>query len=109
MEAVRNRLSNVVIENKDFENLIKVYDRETAFFYCDPPYLNAEDVYDISFGKADHERLKCCLSGIKGLFLLSYNDHDFIRALYKDFNIRGVERANNLSSGQYKELMITNY
>jgi len=109
MDAVKQRFSSVVIENKDFENLIKIYDRESAFFYCDPPYFNAEDYYDVEFGTADHERLKECLSGTKGLFLLSYNDHEFVRELYKDYNILGVVRANNLSKGNYKEVIITNY
>jgi DNA adenine methylase len=103
------RIGGVVIENKDFENLIKVYDRKTAFFYCDPPYFKAESYYDVSFGTADHERLNDCLNGIKGLFMLSYDDHEFIRKMYKNYNIRGVTRANNLSSGEYKEVVITNY
>lgn len=32
------RMKDTVIENKDFESLILQYDREDAFFYCDPPY-----------------------------------------------------------------------
>ena len=31
------RLAEVVIENKDCVDLIRQYDREDAFFYCDPP------------------------------------------------------------------------
>jgi DNA adenine methylase len=109
MDAVRERLSRVVIERKDYDNLIKVYDRRDALFYCDPPYYKTEDYYDVPFGKADHIKLKDRLNGIKGLFLLSYNEDEFIRELYKDFNIHGVERANNLSKGNYKEIIITNY
>ncbi|MFR7844221.1 MAG: DNA adenine methylase [Gallintestinimicrobium sp.] len=37
------RLADTVIENKDFEALIRQYDREGAFFYCDPPYYMTED------------------------------------------------------------------
>ncbi len=108
---VQKRLldSGVVIEHKDFENLIKVYDRPTAMFYCDPPYHTTEDYYDVEFKAEDHIRLKDCLNGIKGRFLLSYNDDDFIRNLYKDFNISEVVRGNNLTSGKYKELLIRNY
>jgi len=109
MQAVRERLSRVVIERKDFDDLIKVYDRKDALFYCDPPYYKTEGYYDVPFGKADHIRLKDRLSGIKGLFLLSYNDDEFIRELYRDFNIRSVERANNLGKGRYREVIITNY
>lgn len=111
MKAVRERIYNsgVVIEHKDFENLIKVYDREKAFFYCDPPYYKAEKYYDAVFTLADHERLKDCLSKVKGLFLLSYNDCPEVRKLYEGYNIREVERGNNLSRGKYRELIITNY
>jgi len=111
LSEVQKRLldNGVVIEHKDFENLIKVYDRPTALFYCDPPYHTTEDYYDVEFGAEDHIRLKDCLNSIKGQFLLSYNDDDFIRNLYKDFNITDVIRNNNLSSGKYKELLISNY
>jgi len=40
---------------------------------------------------------------------LSYNDDEYIRELYKNFNIIAVERQNNLSSGSFKELIITNF
>ena len=53
--------------------------------------------------------LKQCLSSIKGRFILSYNDSEFIRELYRDFEICSVERPNNLSRGIYKELIIKNY
>lgn len=107
---VQERLmKGVVIEHKDFENLIKVYDRPTALFYCDPPYHTTEDYYDVGFGQSDHIRLKDCLNNIKGRFLLSYNDDDFIRDLYKNFRITEATRSNNLTSGEYKELLICNY
>lgn len=109
---VKDRLERVVIENKSYEDLIKVYDRKKALFYCDPPYHNTEKYYDNSFTEDDHIKLKDCLSKIKGNFILSYNDDDFIRNLYKEFNIKSIERANNLvfkNKGKFKELIITNF
>ena len=99
----------MVIEHKDFENLIKVYDRPTALFYCDPPYHSTEKYYDVPFAESDHIRLRDTLANIKGKFLLSYNDDDFVRGLYKDFKIEAIERGNNLAGGKFKELIITNY
>ncbi|MBE6855891.1 MAG: DNA adenine methylase [Ruminococcus sp.] len=101
--------AGVVIEHKDFENLIKVYDRPGALFYCDPPYHKTEKYYDAEFLNSDHERLNNCLKGIKGKFILSYNDDVYIRDLYRDFNITAVERQNNLGKGSFKELIIKNY
>ncbi len=43
--------SSVVIEHKDFENLIKVYDRPAALFYCDPPYHSTENITTFNSGK----------------------------------------------------------
>lgn len=106
---VEKRISSVEIEHKDFEDLIKQYDRPDALFYCDPPYHTTEDSYSERFSETDHYRLNGVLTALKGRFILSYNDDDFVRNLYKDFNIQAISRQNNLSSGQFKEVIITNY
>ena len=113
----RERLKSVIIENRDFEDLIKTYDRDNAVFYVDPPYVGAEQYYNkryCDFGITDHIRLNSRLKRIKGKFILSYNDCDFVRDYYKDFNIMGVTRDNLLPAktdikNKYKEVIITNY
>jgi DNA adenine methylase len=118
LAAIKERLKTVVIENKDFVALIKQYDRPHTLFYCDPPYYGTERYYDhgdASFVREMHEKLAELLAGIKGRVVLSYNDNDFIRGLYKSngFVINDISRQNNLSSkiGQkpYKELIIRNF
>lgn len=42
------RLANVIVENKDFEDVIRQYDRSDAWIYCDPPYFEAE-CYEVAF------------------------------------------------------------
>lgn len=110
---IQKRLNRVVIENKDFENLIHQYDRDGALFYCDPPYHTTENMYEVEFGESDHIRLRDTLREISGKFVLSYNDDDFVRNLYRDFKVEEVQRQNNLKAkiGGYvfKELIITNY
>ena len=108
-ETVAKRLERVIIEHKDFEALIKQYDRTDALFYCDPPYHTTEKHYSEKFTEADHYRLNTVLTALKGHFILSYNDDDFIRELYKDFNIEAVSRQNNMSSGAFKEVIIKNF
>lgn len=113
-----NRLRKVVVENKDFEKLIGHYDRPSSFFYCDPPYFMTEKHYmnigEAGFRKEDHYRLFNKLSVIKGKFLLSYNDCEFIRELYKDFYFESVTRLNNIAlrfdkGSEFPELLIANY
>ena len=38
-------LQSVIIENKDCIELIRFHDGKGVFFYCDPPYYEAEDLY----------------------------------------------------------------
>ena len=109
LTEVEERLESVVIENMDFCELIKRYDCDGALFYCDPPYSRTERYYDEAFRKDDHERLKAILSQISGKFILSYDGSDFIRDLYRDFEIIEVERQNNMANGWYKELIIRNF
>lgn len=112
---IQKRLSKVVIENKDFEGLIKVYDKSDALIYLDPPYYGTEKYYSAQFSKDDHERLNSVLKNIKGKFILSYNDCEYIREIYKEFNIEEINRQHNLvgrytdKENVYKELIIRNY
>jgi DNA adenine methylase len=114
LSEISERLQRVVVECKDFANLIKVYDRPAALFYCDPPYVGTEDMYDAAFGDAQHRQLREILGGIKGKFILSYNNCPYIRDLYDGFHIDEITRDNNMSNkpcrkAQYKELIIKNY
>lgn len=109
-----HRLHDTVIENKDFEALIRQYDREDAFIYCDPPYYQTEGHYAVAFSLDDHYRLRDTLAACKGRWLVSYNDCDFIRELYKNFHIESVSRLNSLAQRydggcEYAEVLIANY
>lgn len=111
------RLQKVIVENKDFEKLIRQYDRPVSFFYCDPPYFATESYYkDVGFSRADHIRLMETLTGIKGKFLVSYNDCPEIREIWDKpgIQIESIERLNNLAQRydngcMYAEVLISNY
>ncbi len=114
-EEITERLSDVVIENKDFESVIKLYDKQDTLFYLDPPYHKTEKYYNNEkvFDEADHRRLKERMGNIKGKFVLSYNDDEFIRELYKDYRVEGMTRSCTLSANssgdKFKELIIRNF
>ena len=111
---LENRMANVVVENQDFETLIKHYDRPDSFFYADPPYFSSEDMYEVGFGWDDHVRLRDTLKNIKGKFLLSYNDCPEIRELYDGFSLLDFSRSHSMvqryeAGKEFKELLIGNY
>ncbi|MEG2000541.1 MAG: DNA adenine methylase [Evtepia sp.] len=114
LSKVQERLRGVNIENRDFANIIKTYDRKEALFYLDPPYVGTERYYESAFETADHTRLRETLQAIKGRFILSYNDHPLIRELYADYRIECVTRRESLSSSgennrTFHEVIIRNY
>ncbi len=114
IRELESRMSNVVVENQDFETLIKHYDRADTFFYADPPYFSSEGMYEVGFTWDDHVRLRDTLSGVKGKFLLSYNDCLEIRELYEDFSVFDFSRVHNMAQRyeagkEFKELLIGNY
>ncbi len=114
IKELEDRMANVVVENQDFETLIKHYDRPDTFFYADPPYFSTEDMYAVGFNWDDHVRLRDTLANIKGKFLLSYNDCPEIRQLYEGFSLFDFSRTHSMAQRyeagkEFKELLIGNY
>ena len=109
-----NRLSNVIIENQDFETLTVHYDRSNTCFYYDPPYKMSEYVYGCGFTDEDHERLYRLICSVQGKVLLSYNDCEWVRKRYKDFQIFDFSRIHSMvqrydAGKQFPELLIGNF
>lgn len=109
----QQRLAWVRIENLDFRECIKRYDRKYTFFYLDPPYHTPTSrSYCSFFIDHDYRDLKCILDHIEGRFLLSINDCPFIRDLFSAYTIEEIEtRYSVMSNGNKKvsELLIRNY
>ena len=105
------RLKGICIENMDFKKLIEAYDHPQILFYLDPPYIGTESYYQTpnGFGIEQHIELAKILSSIQGKFVLSYNDCEVVRDLYKGFEIIEVQTTYSLNGAnkkQAKELII---
>ena len=120
IERAYLRLEDVLIENRDFSQIIRGYDHTDTLFYCDPPYHGTEEYYkgigDEGFTEADHIRLRDSLLKIQGKFLLSYNDDAFVRDLYNDpgLFLTEVKRPDSMRQRtkpgtMFSELIISNY
>lgn len=115
---LKRRLRNTYVENLDYKVIFEKYDRQWTIFFCDPPYLETDIKFSvdckINFDKDEHIKLANILKNIKGKFLLTINDHPFIRKLYEGFNITETKvnysvAKKNESRKKYNELIITNY
>lgn len=66
----------------DFGPLIEDAPRE-CFIYCDPPYYEkGPELYKHSMDDAAHARLAGLLRATRATWVLSYDDHEFVRDLY---------------------------
>ncbi|WP_195989540.1 MULTISPECIES: DNA adenine methylase [Clostridium] len=114
--------ADIKILNGDFEASLKGV-RKGAFVYLDPPYdpvSNSSNFtgYDKGgFNRDEQIRLKklCDKLDKKGVkFLLSNSATDFIKDLYKDYNIKIVKakraiNSNGNARGEVDEVLVRNY
>lgn len=126
MKNLVRRLSYIQRYNKDYKEFIDLFmergktlkqkGREKMFLYLDPPYYEMGGATK-DFKNFNHEELRAKIQEIHDdgdiLFLLSYNDHPWVREQYKDFYIEDFEVAYrmNYKTGRAnkKEVLIRNY
>ena len=114
----KKQLDGVIIENLDFRELIKRYEpREGDLWYMDPPYVIAgerKDYYFHDFTMDMHRDLRNLCDEIdnkNGLFMVSYDNRDEVKELYKSYIINEVKciYAGSKDKKEKIELIITNY
>lgn len=110
-ENIGQKLKNSIILNTSFEKLIQEYDNAGTFFYLDPPYeISSENGYK---DYVTPNEVYNALQGLKGKFMLSYNDSPNIRKIFAAYTIRTIDNiymgSTTIDRRQKKELIITNY
>lgn len=122
-KAIHERLKLAQIDNRDFEEVIAGYDGERTLFYVDPPYVGSanENYYfkciDKTFTMWDHQRLYMALKNMKGKFILTVDDCEWVRERYciPDSGFFVIDNEVFYSSGDknnrrhVNELIIMNY
>jgi DNA adenine methylase len=102
LAELAKRWIDVTLENRDFRDIIRLYDSANTVFYCDPPYLTTtqaqrDSYYRLRFTHADMKTLLDMLSKIKGKFVLKLpEDHmniSYIREFASRYEIEVVEHT----------------
>lgn len=78
-EALSKRIEMTQIECTDALKVIKTRDSDDTFFYCDPPYFNANMGHYKGYTDEDFRRLLDSLATIKGKFMLSSYPSDLLK------------------------------
>ena len=111
--SYRDLLLKAILMKKDYRDIIRKYDSKDTFFYLDPPYHGIECPY-VSCD-LNPEQIARAVRGLKGKFLLSYNDHPDVRRAFRSYRIEEVSQIYEVSKAstgttkQVTELLIRNY
>jgi DNA adenine methylase len=84
------RLSGVVIENKNYADVLVQHDHKTALHYVDPPYLfevrkSRNKVYEHEMTVKEHGDMAKVLKSLKGMVVISGYESDLYGRLFKSF------------------------
>lgn len=111
IEDAHKRLQRVQIESLPYEDILKRFDRPTTLFYLDPPYYGRK-LYNYNLEPDDFRKMAELLAKLQGKFVLSLNDVPEVRAIFKQFHIKGIELAytsQKVAGRRYREVLITNF
>ena len=107
LEEAKKRLQGVIIENLDYKDILRLYDRPTTLFFFDPPY-DTDYTYGIKF---DYDELLDKCRDIKGFFILTLNGE--MKDKFKEFNIIDSEVNYSVTcktgNNKKEEIIIMNY
>lgn len=111
IERAHRRLARVQVECLPYQQILKKYDRPTTLFYMDPPYWRRR-LYRHNFTDEDFVELAHRLHSIKGMFVLSLDDHPDVRKLFSQWHLRAIDlayTARRTLNKRFHELLITNF
>lgn len=101
------RFDRVAVECLEWERLIKLYDKDSTFFFIDPPYVGCKTKSYAAWTLADVGKLRAVLDGIRGRWLATFNDMPAIRDIFHGCDITAVERGRGIKTGfRYHEIII---
>ncbi|EJF76273.1 DNA adenine methylase [Bartonella sp. DB5-6] len=112
MRRVRQKLLDTTILNLSWERVVELFDAPDSLFYLDPPYLVKKKCYSSgNFVEDDFVKMASILKDLQGKFVLSLNDCDAVREIFRDFDFLELETiwtAGTAKKTPRKELLIRN-
>jgi len=106
------RFRDVVLECKDYRDIIKQYDSESTLFYLDPPYVGRDvDHYRYGFTTVDLRNMARLLKNVKGFWVLKVTEDNY--ALIKDVlpphSLEEIKTAMSISMAKGEKRPVLRY
>lgn len=98
IEAYVERLRGVVIENRNYADVLLANDSPDALHYVDPPYPHStrniqrrNSLYTYEMSDDDHREMARVLHSLSGMIVLSGYDCELCQELFRDWEMRRRE------------------
>jgi DNA adenine methylase len=113
IDILIDRLRGVIMECRDYTEVIKAHDSPDTLFYIDPPYVHstrasATGKYSHEMSDDEHRKLAKILHKVKGKVVLSGYPCDLYDELYADWH-RDNQKAFAFFAGQREEIVWANF
>lgn len=106
----------ITVEHGFFEDMIPKYSKKSDLLFLDPPYLldgTKNSLYGIGGNMHkhfDHFLLKEVVKESKKPFILTYNNNEIIKEMWKEYKIEEAEWSYGMNkTKKSSEIIITNY
>lgn len=113
-DAVSALLKQAIIENGDWLEVARRYDREHSFFFADPPYFDTQG-YAVAFDEGEYRKLADFMHACKGRVMLTVNAHPQLDEVFaglarEEVAVRySIKKAIGDERAESKEWIIRNY
>lgn len=88
------RFNSVVIEQLDYQRLLKLYDHKDTFIFLDPPYgVSQVHNYD-GWDEAQLTTFRDQVTKLKSRWIVTLDDSDLNRSLFKGHDIEYLKTRN---------------
>ena len=111
-ESAADMLRTAIIENGDWLDVAKRYDRPHSFMFADPPYLQTQG-YAVDFDAMEYQKIADFMRNCKGKVMLTINAHPALDDVFEGlkrievpikYSIRKTKKYK-----ESKEWIICNY
>jgi DNA adenine methylase len=104
VRAFAMRFDSVCIEQKDWRDILRIYDRPSTFFYMDPPYIDAPTKRYSGWKEADATEFAAAIGGLQGRWIVSMGDTPLAREIFAGFRCLYFDRQNKIDSKNLRRL-----
>ena len=116
LKVLQQRFKHVLIDCRDFAEVLAQYHKRRMLIYGDPPYIGDEHYYNQPFAVEDHQHLAALLNETDAYVALSYYPHPMLETLYPASKWQRVTWATFKHSQRTKdthdtaiEMLLCNY